>query len=554
MPWLDCRFEELARQLAFTPVRKRREQLNNASRLFASIDPSDDYTWEYLWWRITTHRPREGGEHRISGKAVLADLAAFVETVSGTLNLTVAESAEILLPLDQVMRRLKASEKTIQRWRRQGLLAGYYVYPDGVRRLGFRLSDIERFERRRQARCKPGAGGALAIAARTDRGADGEPRELGLGKNHADGSATPDGVAAERPLTGLDQEIVAACVQRGVPADFLARRYGQDPASIGKAVRRQQALRLKSQPIHFVTNPLFDLPDARRIIMEVLPAEAAQAARETSSSGAADWWSRLPSSVPAAVADAFRLPPMPHPLVTDTFRRMNYLKAQASRLQAQLDVETASLEEMAQIEELLAQAAALRNQLLQAHLRIVVHVARRHVRAGDDLLELISDGNLWLLRAVGSFDFSRGVKFSTYLTYALMRNFAHRFSARQSHADERLLLAQDSLLEELDTPAETAESVPESVDRILLQRQLADALPLLPPRQREVLAAHYGLQAGQGPWSLARIADNMGITKTRVRQIEASALQGLRRILRAAPRAAPAPVTPSPSEKTAATL
>jgi DNA-directed RNA polymerase sigma subunit (sigma70/sigma32) len=66
---------------------------------------------------------------------------------------------------------------------------------------------------------------------------------------------------------------------------------------------------------------------------------------------------------------------------------------------------------------------------------------------------------------------------------------------------------------------------------LLMQGRLIDALVKLPRRERDLLAAHYGLEAGQGPMSLSQIAQRMGITKARVRQLEVRALGRLRLML-----------------------
>src|SRR4029078_6446317 len=69
-------------------------------------------------------------------------------------------------------------------------------------------------------------------------------------------------------------------------------------------------------------------------------------------------------------------------------------------------------------------AIAVKNQIVQANLRLVVSVARKHLRPGLSLMELISDGNLTLKRAVQGLGPHRGYRFSTYATLALMKGFA----------------------------------------------------------------------------------------------------------------------------------
>ena len=79
---------------------------------------------------------------------------------------------------------------------------------------------------------------------------------------------------------------------------------------------------------------------------------------------------------------------------------------------------------MGQIEKLYDESIATKNQIIRANLRLVVSIAKRYVGPTQDFFELVSDGNISLLRAVDKFDFSRGNKFSTYATWAIMKNFA----------------------------------------------------------------------------------------------------------------------------------
>ena len=79
---------------------------------------------------------------------------------------------------------------------------------------------------------------------------------------------------------------------------------------------------------------------------------------------------------------------------------------------------------MDQIEELYDEAVTTENQIVRANLRLVVSIAKRHVSPVENFFELVSDGNISLMRAVEKFDYSRGLKFSTYASWAIMKNFA----------------------------------------------------------------------------------------------------------------------------------
>lgn len=556
MKWSDAKLDELARQLAYAPANKRREQLDAALELLNEIDAEEQYPWDYIVFKITGYRARADSHITLAGRALLADLPSLIEYLSSTIEIKAADAKEQILTLGEVTSAFGVSSKTIQRWRRQGLPAMRYVFSDGVRRVGFRQSQVAAFSERHARR--------LADAARYRQIPEGEKAQIIARARRMSAKCrcclklisrriarrtgrSPEAIreiirrhdmehpwnavfpASSAQLTEADRRVISECFDRGISVDCLAKRYCRSAENIQQIVAEFKAQRFKAVSIKFVPNPLFEHAEADKIILGELPAKARLAAAdEPLEDGQQRYLLRRPNNLPAYLQDAFRQPIMPQPLVIDAFRRMNYLRFKAWRKQLDIDPTRCSAEEIDSVTSLLSQADAIRNQLLQSHLRIVVLVARKHCQSNENLLELISDGNLWLMRAADSFDFSRNVRFSTYLSYALMKNYARRFGQPASNTN-RLLISQDDLLDQLGTPTE--QSIPDAVDMLLLQGKLLNAMSQLPPRERMLLAMHYGLEAGSAPESLTQIAERFGVTKARVRQIEIKALSKLRYIL-----------------------
>ena len=173
-------------------------------------------------------------------------------------------------------------------------------------------------------------------------------------------------------------------------------------------------------------------------------------------------------------------------------------------------------------------AIALKRRITQANLRLVVSIAKRHaaLRAADSLFELVSDGNVSLMRAVDKFDYSRGFKFSTYATWAIKRGFARSLPEEYLRRD-RFRTGHDEFL------AAVRDHRPESIaldagSRTAISRTIADGLAELSSRERGIVERRFGLVGAGRPETLEDISRDVGLSKERIRQIERQALAKLR--------------------------
>ena len=208
------------------------------------------------------------------------------------------------------------------------------------------------------------------------------------------------------------------------------------------------------------------------------------------------------------------------------FRKMNYLKFRASQLRDQLDPARPSLADLDEIERLQSEAMAVKNRFVEMNQGLVVFIARARLRAGQDLSERLSDGNLALIQAVDGFDFARGNKFSTYATWAI-RNALARSVQRSIRRRYPLALCEESLT----VPDSGTDEHEREEDRERCRSAVRRWLGRLDQRERRILASRYGI--GGGPkHTLREIGRELGISKERVRQIEERAQAKLLKMAR----------------------
>jgi RNA polymerase primary sigma factor len=240
---------------------------------------------------------------------------------------------------------------------------------------------------------------------------------------------------------------------------------------------------------------------------------------------------------------------------------------------------------MEDLRKLIEEGWSAREHLIRANARLVISVAKKYMNRGLPFLDLIQEGNIGLMRAIKKYDYHRGYKFSTYATWWIRQAITRALSdhsrtirlpayigdqankmLREQHRLQQQLgryptadeLAQslsvplakveqmmkvvrppvslqepvgdgedDDRLDDFIEDQEALDPEEEAIQRVL-NGELRRALENLPPRELRVLQLRFGLNTGQS-LTLKEVGDKMGITRERARQLEAQALNHLRR-------------------------
>jgi RNA polymerase sigma factor (sigma-70 family) len=140
---------------------------------------------------------------------------------------------------------------------------------------------------------------------------------------------------------------------------------------------------------------------------------------------------------------------------------------------------------------------------------------------------MVSDGNMSLIRAIEKFDYTKGNKFSTYASWAIMKNFARSIPAEHTIMDRFRTGAEEVFQRSSDTRGNQFQ------EELVNQRQrqmIMEILDQLDGRERDIIMFRYGLSQGLEPQTLEQVGSRFGVTKERIRQLEARALRKLRKI------------------------
>jgi RNA polymerase primary sigma factor/RNA polymerase sigma factor len=526
-------------QIRFAPTDQRLQQVEVAERLISEIDPQKIYTYEYICFRITGYRPESYARTQISGEDLLHDLHLFVEDLSDATEQKVENIGEQVLTVEELAKQFNVSTKTIARWRELGLVSRRLVF-DGRKRVGFLRSSVDRFVKNNQERVVRGsrfsqltdeqrqdiidrarrmasAGGGQSEIARRLAKRSGRSVETirstirQFDKQNPELAVFPD---LTGPLNEAQKTRIYQAFKRGVSVEKLMKQFGRTKTTIYRVLNEVRAQRIVELPLDFIPNPRFARKGAEAACLAPMPQSETPARKV-----------RRPAGLPPYLASLYEMPLLTREQEQHVFRKYNFLKYRAGKLREELDPAAPKAALMDEIESLYQQAIETKNEIARANLRLVVSIAKRHVTPDQNFFELVSDGNVSLLRAIEKFDFARGNKFSTYASWAIMKNFARTIPGEFKHRD-RYRTSQEELF--AATPEYRGNPMFEEGAQQTREAQVEKILRRLDEREQKIIMGRFGLERGHEPQTLKEVGASLGVTKERIRQIEARALNKLR--------------------------
>ena len=528
-------------QVRFAPPARRREQVARAEKLLLEIDVAKQYPYAFVCYRITDYRSDGFADLLIPGGELKQDLLRFIKKVERSIPaLPIEQALEPMLTLEQISKQFNVSTKTVSRWRERGLV-GQRVIVRGRRQLAFAKSNVEQFlathqerversgrfshlteeekeEILRRARRLSRAGACLTeiskrIARKLGRSVETIRTTIKkFDRDHADKAIFP---GATGPMDGDDKQSIFHSYRKGIPVLTLAKRYNKTPNSIYRTINEVRAEQM-IKPVEVMYHESFDNPALEAEITAPMPNEEAFTLSHVNM--------KAPRDVPAELASLYEWPLLSKDQEQHQFRLMNFLKHKLNKLKASIDPASVRVGELRQIEEMVGKINKVKERLINCNMRLVASISKKHAHGSESLFELISDGNLSLMRAVEKFDFSRGFKFSTYASWAIMKNFA-RSIPDEKHHRERYITGNEDLF---DNRAETRTDEGEIMAQVEQARnRISHLLEDLDPRTRDVIRMRNGLD-GSSEMTLEQIGQHFGITKERVRQINVRGMKLLR--------------------------
>jgi RNA polymerase primary sigma factor len=208
------------------------------------------------------------------------------------------------------------------------------------------------------------------------------------------------------------------------------------------------------------------------------------------------------------------------------FKQLNFLRFRASAIQATLHPKRPAKKKVREMERLLVEAEAAREELAKANLRLVASIAGKLSISSEEFDEFVAEGNGILIYAIDKFDYSRGYRFSTYVTHAVQRHLyrvidRRRKRAQREHACQAEVMAQEPMIE-----TDPTELIEDEI-KVAAAAVIAKLEDTLDEREQFIVRGRFGLDGSGNSLTFRELGEQLGLSKERVRQLLQRSLEKL---------------------------
>ncbi len=301
-----------------------------------------------------------------------------------------------------------------------------------------------------------------------------------------------------------------------IPSHSENPPVGDSERNEGGSVVETRFQRLIDTEIQFVPNPHFETQ--RGPMDEEIRSMSSSAGYERDDDRPRDLPGHLARLCEAKVLDA--------ETEAQLFRLMNFQKHWAHHLRQQIEPDAPQEALVNECEDYLAGAMAMRDTLVKSNMRLVMSVVKRFVSPQHSYDDMLSDGVHSLMLAVEKFDYDRGFRFSTYAYRAITRNLVRAISNQRKEGARFATDSQEAAERTMDH-RDSSSRQEQALEK--LHGSLSDLIQRLDRREQFVIRCRYALGPHRKVRTCQNIADKLGISKERVRQIEHRAVEKLRR-------------------------